>query len=109
MRGPGERRTGPRALPGRWALSGEGLLAGLPRQGSSFPPPDSCIFSQLRVISSIQNAGETAHSDKVLDDLGTEVVVDRLILASLHTFSFLFFPDLTLCPALPLLPPPTFG
>lgn len=32
------------------------------------------------------------HPDKVLDDLGTDVVVDRLILASLHSFSFLCFP-----------------
>lgn len=43
------------------------------------------------MISSIQNGGETRHPDKVLDGLGPEVVVDKLILARLHSFSFLFF------------------
>lgn len=43
------------------------------------------------------------HPDKVLDDLGTEVFVDRLILASLHSFSSVS-PDFSICLALPPLP-----
>lgn len=53
------------------------------------------------------------HPDKVLDDLGTEVV-DRLVLARLQSFSSLWvfvvvFFFLTLCLALPPPQPPTFG
>lgn len=46
------------------------------------------------------------HPDKVLD-LGTEVVANRQILASLQPFSSLF-PDLTIRLVQPHSPPPKF-
>lgn len=48
------------------------------------------------------------HPDKVLDNLETDDVVDRLILASLQSF-FSVFPDLIICPVFPPTPPPMFG
>lgn len=47
------------------------------------------------------------HPDKVLDNLRTDDVVDRLILASLQSF-FSVFPDLIICPVFPH-PAPMFG
>ena len=64
-----------------------------------------CIFLLLHFISSIQMEEKLLHPDKVLDNLETDGVVDRLILASLQSF-YSVFPDLIICLVFPPTPAP---